>query len=154
MTGDASQSRLSLLHVSVEDAAEETLIGIGEGLRAHNIMFGGAPSSPDTFVVTLRDENQALVGGITCDLYLGGLLIEWAWIADQHRGKGFGQRLLAAAEAHAIGKGAQMAHLDTFTFQARGFYERCGYKVFGVLAYPDNIERFYMAKQLFPEPKQ
>jgi|HubBroStandDraft_1064217.scaffolds.fasta_scaffold2265818_1 hypothetical protein len=52
------------------------------GLRAHSISAGVAPKTPDLFVVTLRDDTGKLIGGMTCDLYLGGLLVKWAWISD------------------------------------------------------------------------
>jgi len=134
--------------IAVEEVRDELLRTIGEGLRAHNIAHGGAPAQPDEFIVTLRSGDGGLIGGITCDLYLGGLLIEWAWIEETRRGQGYGSRLLAAAERHGQERGASFAHLDTFTFQARGFYERHGYEVFGVLPYPGGIERFYMRKAL------
>lgn len=134
--------------VAIEPAQEDVLRAIGEGLRSHNIAHGGAPVRPDEFVVTLRDTAGTLIGGMTCDLYLGGMLIEWAWIAEAHRGAGHGRALLAAAEAHGIERGASFAHLDTFTFQARGFYESCGYEVFGTLPYPGGVERYYMRKTL------
>jgi hypothetical protein len=38
---------------------------------------------------------------------------------------------------------------DTFEFQARGFYERLGYKCFGELPnYPHGYSRFFMRKML------
>ena len=136
------------LHVACEAPDENLLRAIGEGLRAHNIQTGGAPSKPEEFVVTLRDKAGALFGGMTCDLYLGGLLIEWAWIDKSRRGEGWGRALLAMAEREGAQRGAVMAHLDTFSFQARGFYERCGYAVFGALEYPNGIARYYLRKDL------
>jgi hypothetical protein len=39
--------------------------------------------------------------------------------------------------------------LDTFSFQARGFYEKLGYCVFGTLDdYPPGHSRFYLTKRL------
>jgi ribosomal protein S18 acetylase RimI-like enzyme len=136
--------------VNVEDAQEQTKLAILQGLVAHNMRHGGAPSKPDEFVVALRDDHGALIGGMTCDISYGGLLIEWAWIDEAYRGQGHGRALLDQAEAHGARRGAVMAHLDTFIFQARGFYERCGYRVFGVLSYPGEIERYYMHKALVP----
>lgn len=56
--------------------------------------------------------------------------------------------MLALAEEEALRRGAALAHLDTFDFQARGFYERAGYEVFGTLDYPTGVRRFYMCKAL------
>lgn len=132
--------------IAIEPAEDVLLHAIGDGLRAYNIEAGGAPPKPEMFVVTLRDASGALLGGVTCDLYLGGLLIEWAWIDADHRGQGHGRAMVEAAEAEGARRGAAFAHLDTFSFQARGFYESCGYQIFGELDYPGGIVRFYMQK--------
>jgi ribosomal protein S18 acetylase RimI-like enzyme len=41
--------------------------------------------------------------------------------------------------------------LDTYEFQARGFYEKLGYTVFGELPdHPAGMKRFFMMKRLVP----
>jgi len=46
-------------------------------------------------------------------------------------------------------RGCTAAHLDTFSFQARPFYESLGYEVFGTLDdYPQGHQRFFMKKTL------
>lgn len=134
--------------VQVEPFSEATWRAIGEGLRAHNVAFGGAPKRQDEFAATLRSKDGLIVGGITCDLYLGGMHIEWAWVEESLRGQGYGSALLQAVEQHGRQKGAAFVHLDTFMFQAQAFYERHGYAVFGTLKYPHGLERFYMRKVL------
>ena len=53
------------------------------------------------------------------------------------------------AEREAIRRGCRTIWLDTFTFQARGFYERLGYSVFGTLEdYPPGHSRFFLKKSL------
>ena len=42
------------------------------------------------------------------------------------------------------------AWLDTFSFQARGFYEKLGYEEFGRLDYPPDHHRHFMQKGLTP----
>lgn len=42
------------------------------------------------------------------------------------------------------------AWVDTFSFQARGFYEKLGYTVFGQLDYPPEHRRFFLEKRLSP----
>ena len=53
------------------------------------------------------------------------------------------------AEAIAHTRGCMGVWLDTFSFQARAFYEKRGYKVFGTIDdYPPGQSRFWMKKLL------
>ena len=53
------------------------------------------------------------------------------------------------AEHEAIRRGCHSAWLDTYEFQARGFYERLGYSGFGQLDdYPPGFVRYFMKKAL------
>ena len=63
------------------------------------------------------------------------------------RGAGFGRQLVGRAEQEAIVRGCQGAWLETFSFQAPGFYERLGYRVFAVLEdNPPGHMRLFMTK--------
>jgi hypothetical protein len=54
-----------------------------------------------------------------------------------------------AAEALARERGSAGVKLDTYEFQAKPFYERHGYAVFGVLeGYPAGTRTYYMHKAL------
>lgn len=47
------------------------------------------------------------------------------------------------------GRNARHAYLDTFSFQAPGFYQRAGYRVFGELPdFPAGHRRYFMTKEL------
>jgi GNAT superfamily N-acetyltransferase len=71
------------------------------------------------------------------------------WVADAVRRHGHGGRLLAAAEAYALERGCIGVFLDTFSFQARPFYERHGYCVFATLAdCPPGHESYFLQKRL------
>jgi GNAT superfamily N-acetyltransferase len=69
------------------------------------------------------------------------------WVAEAARGAGHGARLLENAEAYARSRGAVGATLETYTFQARPFYERLGYEVFSALeGYPPGHVKFFLRK--------
>jgi len=71
------------------------------------------------------------------------------WVAEALRRTGYGRQLIAAMEHAAKERGCTSAHLDTFSYQARPFYESLGYKVFGTLDdYPPGHQRFFMKKTL------
>jgi GNAT superfamily N-acetyltransferase len=60
-----------------------------------------------------------------------------------------GSALLREAEALARSVGCVGAKLDTYEFQAKPFYEKHGYAVFGVLeGYPANTRTYYLQKSL------
>ena len=69
---------------------------------------------------------------------------------DGLRGRGVGRELLDRAEVRTRERGCHSAWLDTFSFQARGFYEKLGYGEFGRLDYPPGHDRHFMRKRLIP----
>jgi GNAT superfamily N-acetyltransferase len=134
---------------AVEGPPEKaTLDDLGAGLKAYNERFTG-PSESAEFVVTLRDGTGKFLGGIYCVVYWQALFVKWVWLDESVRKSGVGTELMSDAEAEGRRRGATMSHLDTFSFQARGFYEKLGYRVFGTLDYPGtNFQRHYMTKVL------
>ena len=71
------------------------------------------------------------------------------WLPPALRGQGLGHKLLTLAEAEARRRGCTRAQLRTFDFQARGFYEKVGYRVVGVLEdYPPDGAMYWMRKEL------
>lgn len=100
-------------------------------------------------VFTLFDPKGEFAGGLTGYTAYGWLFVDDLWIAEAARGKGQGRGLLLAAEAEARKRGCRNAWLDTFSFQARDFYERLGYSIFGELEdFPPGHRRYFMRKSL------
>ena len=78
---------------------------------------------------------------------LGLLLIDLFFLPDRLRGGGLGSRLLRLAEDEAKRRGCCAAVLYTISFQAPGFYERHGYRVFGTIeCRPPGTSRIFMTK--------
>jgi GNAT superfamily N-acetyltransferase len=101
------------------------------------------------FAVFARDPDGRIVGGVVAETGHGWLHISTAWVDEQERGMGLGSQLLAAAEQEGRRQGCHSVYLDTFSFQARPFYERLGYEVFGVLEnFPDGHQRYFLRKVL------
>jgi GNAT superfamily N-acetyltransferase len=71
------------------------------------------------------------------------------WVRARDRGKGLGRQLLAAVEEQARERGCRWAKLNTWEFQAPGFYARCGYVVYGrETDYPPGHVNHLMRKDL------
>jgi ribosomal protein S18 acetylase RimI-like enzyme len=52
-------------------------------------------------------------------------------------------------EETVIERGCRQITLETFSFQAPEFYEKLGYRVFGVIeGYGNRFRKFYMQKSL------
>lgn len=102
---------------------------------------------PVNFV--LRGERGDVLGGLLGQIWGSWLQVTHLWVAEAARGLGHGTRLMADAEGYARCRGAVAATLETHSFQARPFYERLGYRVFGALeGYPPGHAKFFLRKTL------
>jgi GNAT superfamily N-acetyltransferase len=121
---------------------------IVDGIDYYNIAVTSLPNYfPINFV--LRGEYGDVLGGLLGQLWGGWLQVSYLWVAESARGVGCGTRLLKNAEVHAACLGAIGVALETYSFQARSFYERLGYEVFGTLAgCPRGHEKFFLRKAL------
>ena len=99
--------------------------------------------------VFLRGSRGELLGGLLGSTYWQWLTVDFFWVAEELRGRGHGGRLLTAAEEEAVHRGCQYAWLNSFSFQAKDFYEKRGYFTFGVLEnFPATHKRYFLRKKL------
>jgi GNAT superfamily N-acetyltransferase len=99
--------------------------------------------------IILYTPHQDIAGGLIGETHWGWFYINLMFIKEELRNRGFGHRILTLAEEKARQYGANHAYLDTFSFQAPGFYEKHGYRVFGELKdFPPGHQRYYLTKQL------
>lgn len=88
-------------------------------------------------------------GGLTARIGFGWMFVELLFVPERLRGQGVGRQLMAEAERVARDHQCVGIWLDTFTFQAPGFYQKLGYVVFGEIAnYPPGSSRFFLHKHL------
>lgn len=121
---------------------------IGQGLTDYNTQQAGDDEGKNLCFV-VKGPDDGVVGGVIGATYWNWLYINLMWVRDDLRGRGYGHQLLELAEDEARKRGAKHAYLDTFTFQAPGFYQKHGYRVFGELPdFPDGHTRFFMTKEL------
>jgi GNAT superfamily N-acetyltransferase len=136
------------LTISRGPASDADLNTVFEGLRAHNEARVGDPGYSPLHVL-LRDDEGVVRGGLAGDVYLGWLFVRYLWVAEEHRGGGYGERLLREAEDEARSRGCHAVWLDTFSFQAPAFYRRLGFQEFGRLDdYPAGHARHFFWKPL------
>ncbi|MBB3691755.1 GNAT family N-acetyltransferase [Sphingomonas sp. BK580] len=117
-------------------------------LVAHNDSAVGQMPREEIALV-LRDEAGAIVGGLWGVASYRWLFVQYLALPPDRRGRGEGRALMLAAEAEAARLGCVGVWLDTFSFQARGFYEKLGYAQFGAIDdYPPGESRFFLAKRI------
>ena len=99
--------------------------------------------------LSLPGESEATIAGLLGHTLWNGFFISMLWVSEAVRRKGIGRQLLARAEELAIQNGCDHIHLDTFDFQARDFYEKIGFQIFGTIEdYPIGHKRYYLIKKL------
>ncbi len=137
------------IRVSVEpDASITDVQAVEAGLRDFNTSVIG-PAYQRPVRVFLRDSNGEIVGGLLGEIRWRWLYVAKLWVSESLRGKGYGSQLIAGAESHARTEGCIGIYLDTFEYQARPFYEKLGFELFGTLeGYPPGYRQFHLAKRL------
>ena len=98
------------------------------------------------------DENGDIIAGCLAEMYFWNILyISILWVDERFRHQGLGSGLLREMEAIARRERCTLIHLDTFDFQAKDFYLRHGFELFGVLEdCPPGHCRYYLKKNLAP----
>ncbi len=112
----------------------------------------GPPNSFEPLAVLVRDESGQVAGGLWGHTTFDWLFVQLLVVPESMRGVGLGSEMLREAEAVARQRGCIGAWLDTYSFQARSFYERLGYEVIGTIKdHPVGGARFILANR-FEQP--
>jgi GNAT superfamily N-acetyltransferase len=107
-----------------------------------------APSQTEVLCISIDDSNGHVAGGLYGSVAYDWFVIELLFVPEDLRGNGLGSQLLAQAEEQARARGCIGAWLDTFSFQARGFYEKLGYSLAGTIPdHPLGGARYFMIKR-------
>ena len=135
--------------IDYEESPEDSAWGIiGQGLGSYNKKHAGEEKFQRLCFV-LRAPNQEIVGGVLGEFYWDWFHLDLLWVKDEYRGQGYGKSLLETIEDAAKQRGALNIFLDTFSFQAPGFYEKRGYQVFSELQdFPVGHQRYFYTKKL------
>ncbi len=106
-------------------------------------------------VLSIRNDRGQLLGGLILQSYWRESYIELLWLSARARKSGFGSLLIQEAERRARRRGSRLIHLNTFSFQAPGFYEKHGYRHFGSMSgSPKGASRHFYVKRLAPTGPQ
>jgi GNAT superfamily N-acetyltransferase len=135
--------------IRITDAPDEKLRA---AIAGPLIAFNQAATGRNDYrplVLAIEDPEGRVIGGLWGRTVYDWLFVELLVVPDGLRGRGLGSELMKRAEDEALRRGCHSAWLDTFEFQARGFYERLGYSCFAELSdYPVGSARYFMKKAL------
>lgn len=94
--------------------------------------------------------NGEIIAGCVSRMYCWNVLyIDILWVDENYRHQGLGSKLLEYVENTAKEKCCCLIHLDTFDFQAKDFYLKHGYEIFGILNdCPKGHCRYYLKKNI------
>jgi ribosomal protein S18 acetylase RimI-like enzyme len=100
-------------------------------------------------VLSVVGKRGKSAGGLVGVTYWNALFIDILWVDGKYRGFGLGRMLVERAEMEARQRGCALAHVNTHSLQAPGFYRKMGYKVFGRLrGLPKGQSDYHFYKKL------
>jgi GNAT superfamily N-acetyltransferase len=136
---------------SADDDARKAILA---PLVDYNTLQAG-PGQHRPLAVLVRGPAGEVIGGLWGHTGYDWLFTQLLVVPQTLRGRGVGTEIMHLAEREAVQRGCHGAWLDTFEFQARGFYERIGYECFGEIPdYPKGYSRYFMRKLLAGVPEQ
>lgn len=137
-------SELEIQRSPTESEIEE----LRDALINYNVSKHGY-SDVSRLAIFVRNGDGSLGAGIYGYAWGGCCEIELLWVSEERRGEGLGTRLMAAAEDEIRRIGCSAIVLDTFSFQAPGFYRKLGFEVVSeITEFPEGHEHYMLVKRL------
>ncbi len=138
-----------IIEISGAERPDDAYMPIWAPLLAFNQKTVG-DAQGEAFALTLTEPGSPeVLGGLWALSLWGSFYIGLVVVPEAARGQGLGSELMARAQAAARARGCHGMWLDTYAFQARAFYERLGFAVFGQVEGPAPMfPRFFMSKTL------
>lgn len=125
-----------------------------EELRQNLVIYNSQyfdTSSLKALAVFITNSSGEKIAGISGSTLGRWLSIHYLWVSSNQRHSGLGSKLIKTAEKEALSRGCQYAQVDTYSFQARPFYERQGYQLQMTLEQcPVEHQKYYLTKMLDP----
>ena len=129
------------------DPTDEQAAAVERGLDEYNA--GAVSARSATPVRAVFVDSGRVVAGVVGAAYWGKLHTRILWVHPDYQSRGLGSRLVDWAEERGRELRCTSALVDTMSFQAPAFYERRGYRRFGVSeGYEGGASRYYFEKGL------
>jgi GNAT superfamily N-acetyltransferase len=139
---------MSLTYTVEPDPSSADASWVIDRLVAFNESRAGS-RNVQNFGIFARDQDGDLLAGLLCTHHWNYLFVSAVFVDESQRAKGVGRELLSAVEKLALQHRCDAIYLDTFDFQAPGFYGKLGFRIFGDLKdYPPGHIRYFMVKDV------
>jgi ribosomal protein S18 acetylase RimI-like enzyme len=146
------RGKLIMRDIIIYESTREEADLVNNNLVDYN--FTKVPPKRKPYFVSINRVIKGLSGevvaGINSIIYGWDYLhIEILWVKEEFRSEGYGSILLKEIEKVAKDKGCKLVTLETFDFQAKDFYLKQGYEIFGILDNcPFEHRTYYMKKNI------
>jgi GNAT superfamily N-acetyltransferase len=128
---------------------EKARSAVSAGLSDYNRESAGYVDYRPLAVLVNDPESGEVLGGIIGRTSFGLLFLDTVYLPKSLRGRDIGRRMIEMAEAEGRRRGCRGAVLYTVSFQAPGFYQRLGWRVFGEIPCdPPGTSRVFLTKDL------
>lgn len=119
-----------------------------EGLRENNkkkcqwLRENDSKEKSKNFLVF---DDDRLIGGAIGYTRYHWYFLDLLWIEEDYRGKDIGTSLIKKIEEYAQEEKLTGVRMETWNFQAKGFYEKMGYQLYGTIedCPPGTIDYFF-----------
>ncbi len=139
------------IEVSVQPS-EHQLQVISDGISAFNAPYlpnDGEFESGLRFAVMAQNEQGEYVGGLQASVVWSYCVLELLWLSEETRGQGVGSQLIEQLVVFAKEKQLTQIRTETLDFQAKPFYEKQGFKVYGEIDdSPKGHKTYFLVKVL------
>ena len=141
-----SQSLSHHIFVSTEDEVKL----IETALYQFNEENGPFPAGedPKSLNFVIKNSDGQVIAGITALFFRFISYVDILWVDQAYRGQGLGTMLYYKVEQEARKLGATLIHLETLEFQAKDFYLKLGFEIYGVLEdFPPGHVKYSLKKK-------
>jgi ribosomal protein S18 acetylase RimI-like enzyme len=93
--------------------------------------------------------NTKIIGGALIWEHSDALYIDVLWCDENYRKRGIGSKVISMIDGVAMDKQLPQIFVDTYSFQAQGFYQKHGYYSIGTIpGYMLGYDRIFMRKDI------
>lgn len=128
--------------MQIQTSDEETNECVHHMLQEYNARY---MQDAGDFCYSIK-EDGTLAAGIVASGVFDTVEVDYLCVAEEYRGRGYGEALLKRVEQEAAKRGMRRILLNTYSFQAPGFYGKMGYRELFKIdpAFHDCSQHFFM----------